>query len=528
MSQIAFTAPHHLATKSGMQVLEAGGNAVEAMVAAAATISVVYPHMNGPGGDGFWLIHKPGQEPVAIDAAGFSAESATTKAYSEFEAIPSRGGKAAITVAGAVSGWQRALNWSESHLEGKSDLQQLFSNAIFHAKEGVSVSESLAHTTKEKFDELKDIPGFSETFLMNNKPLVKDSLLKQPGLVNLFETLAKNGLSDFYQGEIAERIAKALKAAGSLIDAEDLASYQAQMVEPLHCDISKGRLYNLGAPTQGLASLMILALYDRVYHEEWTELERVHHLIECTKQAFIVRNQFIADPQRLTESLSAFLQDDYLDTLAKKIKPNEALPWPYEAKPGDTIWMGAVDQNGVMVSYIQSLYWEFGSGVVIPELGLVWNNRGVGFSLEKGNVNELAPRMRPFHTLNPALCLFKDGRRMVYGTMGGEGQPQTQAAVFSRITDLGFSPEKAIAEPRWLLGRTWGESKNNLKLESSLSERVGLSLHKLGHEIEVVDDLAEMMGHAGAIMQSNDGLVEASSDPRSDGLACVAGDKNGI
>lgn len=523
MSNIAFTAPHHLATQAGMQILEQGGNAVEAMVAAAATVAVAYPHMNGLGGDGFWLIHKPGQAPVAIDAAGCSAQAATLEAYAEYNSIPSRGGKAAITVAGAVSGWQQALLWAESNLDSKTDLNSLLANAMAHAKKGIAITETLANTSSNKFDELHSVHGFAETFLNHGKPLSEGQILKQAGLLNLLELLCKNGLEDFYQGEIAQLIAQNLQVAGSPITAQDLADYQAQILQPLQCEISKGTLYNLGAPTQGLASLIILALYDRVYQENWSELERVHHLIECTKQAFMIRDQNITDSRRLKQDLNEFLQDEFLDELSQKIEAEHALPWPYVAKPGDTIWMGAVDKNGVMVSYIQSLYWEFGSGVVIPELGLVWNNRGVGFSLQKNHINVLAPGVKPFHTLNPAMCVFNDGRRMIYGTMGGEGQPQTQAAVFTRIAYLGLSHAQAIAEPRWLLGRTWGDSQNNLKLEKSLAECIGQSLQQRGHDVEVVDDLSELMGHAGAIMLMPDGQIEAGSDPRSDGLALVAG-----
>jgi len=528
MSQIAFTASHHLATEAGMEILNGGGNAVEAMVAAAATISVAYPHMTGLGGDGFWLIHKPGEEPVAIDAAGYSADLATADFFAGEKSIPSRGGKAAITIAGAVSGWQQALKWSEDNLNGQATLKSLLKNPIKHAKEGIEVTESLANTTKNKLSELEHIPGFSEVYLHNNKPLKKGDILKQPGLVTLFEGLIEKGLMDFYQGDIAKTIAKTLRAAGSPIKTDDLAGYQAQIVEPMKCNISKGCLYNLDAPTQGIASLIILALYDRIYQADWTEVERVHHLIECTKQAFMIRDANVTDKSRLPQDLDAFLEDEFLDSLSQKISAEQAMPWPYVAEPGDTIWMGAVDENGVMVSYIQSLYWEFGSGVVIPELGLVWNNRGVGLSLEKDHINELKPQMKPFHTLNPAMCLFKDGRRMVYGTMGGEGQPQTQAAVFSRITDLGLTPNEAIAEPRWLLGRTWGDSLNNLKLEQTLADHIGEDLQKLGHEVEVVDDLAEMMGHAGAIMLNADGQVEAGSDPRSDGQAIVNEVTNGV
>lgn len=528
MSQIAFTASHHLATEAGMDILTNGGNAVEAMVAASATVSVAYPHMTGLGGDGFWLIHKPGDEPIAIDASGYSAELASTSFFTEDKSIPSRGGKAAITIAGAVSGWQQALQWSEQNLNGEITLEALFKAAIKHAKEGIEVTESLANTTKNKLSELQNITGFSEVYLRHQKPLNEGDILKQPGLVNLFEGLIEKGLMDFYQGDIAKIIAEALGAAGSPIQDSDMEGYQAQLFEPLKCDISKGCLYNLNAPTQGVASLIILALYDRIYQSNWTELERVHHLIECTKQAFMIRDANVTDISRLSQDLDAFLEDEFLDKLSQKISSDQAMPWPNVAEPGDTIWMGAIDENGVMVSYIQSLYWEFGSGVVIPELGLVWNNRGVGFSLKKGHINELKPRVKPFHTLNPAMCLFKDGSRMVYGTMGGEGQPQTQAAVFSRISDLGLTPNEAIAQPRWLLGRTWGDSVNNLKLEKMLAEQIGEGLQELGHEIEVVDDLSEMMGHAGAIILHSDGKVEAGSDPRSDGQAIVNEAKNGI
>lgn len=521
MSDIAFTAPHYLATEAGMDILKQGGNAVEAMVAAAATVSVAYPHMTGLGGDGFWLIHKPGCDPIAIDAAGFSGEAVSYDEYIDFKTIPTRGGKAAITVAGAVSGWDQALTWSQEHIGGKLPLKTLFAQAINHARQGITVTESLANTQASKIGELKNIPGFASSFLNQGIPYQAGETLRQPGMARLLSELSEKGLRDFYDGETSEYIAKALFAAGSLIQKKDLQAYRAQITEPLSCTISKGRLFNLGAPTQGVASLIILALYDRLHQDSWNELERVHHLVECTKQAFMVRDKAVSDPKRLNCNLQQFLDDDLLDSLAQKVRADSALPWPYEAKPGDTIWMGATDANGVMVSYIQSLYWEFGSGVVIPEYDLVWNNRGVGFSLESTNHNVIAPRIRPFHTLNPALCLFNDGSRMVYGTMGGEGQPQTQSAVFSRITDLNMSPVEAIAEPRWLLGRTWGDSSNNLKLERSLADRIGEGLVGLGHDVEIVDDCSEMMGHAGAIVVDDSGKAQAGTDPRSDGRSLV-------
>lgn len=517
MVQVAFTAPHDLASQTGLKILQQGGSAVEAMVAAAASVSVLYPHMTGMGGDGFWLIQKPGEAPYAIDASGCSAQAATLDFYKDENQLPSRGGRAALTVAGAVSGWHHALAWATENIGTQASLEQLFEEAVRFAEQGIEVTETLAQASDSKLSELLCVSGYEEVFLNNRQPLKKGQIFKQPGQASLLKKLAKNGLLDFYQGEVADSIAMALKTAGSPVCLQDLHDYRADTMEVLTCETSFGTLYNLGAPTQGLASLIIIGLYDLLYQTDWTEEQKIHHLIECTKQAFILRDQLITDPQRLPDSLSNYLNNDFLSELSQKVNAENALPWPYVAQPGDTVWMGAIDQHGVMVSYIQSLYWEFGSGVTVPEYGLVWNNRGVGFSLDASNLNALSPRLRPFHTLNPAMCQFNDGRRMVYGTMGGEGQPQTQAAILSRYVYEGLSPKKAVAEPRWLLGRTWGNSQNNLKLEKSLYERLGDVFQAKGHDVESVADYSEMMGHAGMLVLDVSGDIEAASDPRSDG-----------
>jgi gamma-glutamyltranspeptidase/glutathione hydrolase len=245
----------------------------------------------------------------------------------------------------------------------------------------------------------------------------------------------------------------------------------------------------------------------------------VHLLIECTKQAFIKRNQYVTDPSRLSADFDSLLTDDALDEMAANIELESALPWPHEAKTGDTIWMGACDNQGRMVSYIQSLYWEFGSGVVSPQTGIVWNNRGTSFSLEPGHLQYLQPGMKPFHTLNPAFAELHDGRRISYGTMGGEGQPQTQAALFSRYAYHNQPLDKAISLGRWLLGRTWGDQSHNLKVERDVAEYVGDDLIGRGHDMVVVDACNELMGHAGAVVLHPDQHTEAATDPRSDGKA---------
>ncbi|MFW8591346.1 gamma-glutamyltransferase family protein [Glaciecola sp. 2405UD65-10] len=516
-AQIAFTAPHHAATNAGREILEHGGTAIEAMVAAAASIAVNYPHMNGLGGDGFWLISEPNKAPIAINASGTAAQNANLDFYAGESAIPSRGAKAALTMAGAVSGWKKALEIS-AQWQSNLPLEELLDTAINQAQWGIEVTQSLSDASFKTFDEMANNPGF-EQFLIKEKALKKGKVIKLPLIAKTLKTLAKNGLDDFYQGEIAKQLAHDLQQAGSPIQLSDFAQYEAQLVEPLSVTTGQGKLYNLSAPTQGIASLIILALYDKLQTSSMSEAEHVHLLIECTKQAFIKRNQYVSDASKVSIDLQTLLSPSALDEMASNISMDSALTWPHEAKQGDTIWMGACDSEGRMVSYIQSLYWEFGSGIVSPSTGIVWNNRGTSFSLDEGHLQQLSPGLQPFHTLNPAYAALDDGRRIAYGTMGGEGQPQTQAALFSRFVYQGFDIKEAISRGRWLLGRTWGDESHNLKIESDLNDKIGANLSHLGHDIAVVDPCNELMGHAGAIVLETNGEVAAATDPRSDGKA---------
>ncbi len=513
---ISFTAPHYAASQVGQHVLEQGGTAIEAMVAAAASIAVVYPHMNGLGGDGFWLISEPGKAPVGIDASGCAAAGATLDAYAGLDVIPSRGGQAALTMAGAVAGWKTALSISHQW-QTAMPLSALLAPAIGQAEWGIEVTDSLRMASDKTFDDLSGLANF-EQFLIQGKALKEGKILKLPKIANTLRHLAEKGLDDFYRGEMAQQLADDLTQAGSPIRLEDFHNYHANIVKPLSVTTSTAKLYNLPAPTQGVASLIILALFDRVQHLGKTEADFVHLLVECTKRAFIVRNANVADPCR-TPDLQAFLTEEVLEEMAAGITLERALPWPHAAKHGDTIWMGACDSEGRMVSYIQSLYWEFGSGIVSPQTGIVWNNRGTSFSLDANNLNALAPGLKPFHTLNPAFAELADGRRVSYGTMGGEGQPQTQAALFSRYFYQHLPLAHSIAKGRWLLGRTWGDQSHNLKIEQDLANVVADDLIQRGHDIAVVDACNELMGHAGAIVRHRDGHTEAATDPRSDGKA---------
>jgi gamma-glutamyltranspeptidase/glutathione hydrolase len=271
-------------------------------------------------------------------------------------------------------------------------------------------------------------------------------------------------------------------------------------------------------PTQGVASLMILGLFDRLNVAEGEGFDHVHGLIEATKQAFIRRNAELGDHTHMSSPAQDWLSDDNLDDMATRIDMAKALPWPHEPKAGDTIWMGACDREGTVVSFIQSVFWEFGSGLTCPETGVFFQNRGAGFSLAPGP-NQLAPGKRPFHTLNPAMAELADGRVMSYGTMGGEGQPQTQSAIFTRHVQFGMDLQAAVTAPRWLLGKTWGQDTTTLKLEDRFDPALVAHLREAGHDVELIAPYSDLAGHAGAIMRHPSGLIEAASDPRSDGAA---------
>jgi gamma-glutamyltranspeptidase/glutathione hydrolase len=513
-------APHHLAAEAGLDVLRDGGNAIEAMVAAAAAIAVVYPFMNSIGGDGFWIIAPPGGDPVAIDACGAAAQAATADFYRDHghEAIPARGPLAALTAAGTISGWQAALEVSAGR-GGKLPLARLLADAIGYARDGVAVTEGQRRNTEEKLAEMDGVPGFADTYLHDGEVPQAGDLFCQPQLAATLERLTEAGLDDFYRGDIAAAIADDLAAFGSPLTRSDLENHASSVKQPLSLKIGAGTLYNMPPPTQGLASLLILGAFDRLACTQADGFDFVHLLVEATKQAFGVRDAHITDPAYMDTEPATFLQDSVVGSLAAAVDPAAARQWQRGGGQGDTVWLGAIDRDGMAVSFIQSIYWEFGSGVVLPQSGITWQNRGASFSLAAGARNELMPGRKPFHTLNPALARLADGRVMSYGTMGGEGQPQTQAAVFSRHVRFGQSLQAAITAPRWLLGRTWGDDSSNLKIESRFGDDVIDALRAAGHDLVVVEPFSDLMGHAGALARGADGVIEGGADPRSDGRA---------
>jgi oxamate amidohydrolase len=512
-------APHFAAVEAGRSILAEGGNALEAMVAMAAAIAAVYPHMNHVGGDGFWLIREQSGRVRAIMAAGAAGMQARLEFYAEHETIPPRGPLAALTVPGAVGGWMLALEAAKA-AGGKLPLDVLLAPAIAHARNGYTVSRSQERLTREHLSELAHVPGFAATFLVDGKAPAVGTVLKQDAFAETLAHLAHVGLDDFYRGDVGREIVADLARIGSPITPQDVARYQATLAEPLHVELPLGTVYNTDAPTQGIVSLMILALFARLGVTEAEGFDHVHGLVEATKRALRVRDRVVTDPQHLAHALERCLDQRFIAGEAMKIDRRKAARWPLGHGESDTVWMGAADTTGLVVSYIQSLYWEFGSGCVLRRTGVLMQNRGASFSLTRGALNLLAPGRLPFHTLNPALAFLKDGRIMAYGAMGGEGQPQTQGAVFTRHVQFGEPLLEAIDRPRWVLGRTWGRPLTKLRVEPRLDGNLIDALEAAGHDVDILPEpYSDVMGHAGAVVLHSGGTCEGAHDPRADGGA---------
>ena len=518
-SHAAVAAPHALAAEAGRDVLAQGGNAIEAMIAMASVIPVVYPHMNAISGDGFWVIRDAKGKVRAIEACGFAGEHATIERYLKLgDVIAPRGPNAALTVPGTIGGWALALELSAA-LGGRMPLKILLERAEKLAREGVAVSPSEGRFDPTAHPGLVAAPGFAKTYFIEGKPAVPGAIRKQSRLADTLGQLAHAGLDDFYRGDIGREIAGDLEIIGSSITRADLKAYRAEWREPLSTRLKNASVYNTPAPTQGLASLILLGLYERLAPKSVEGFDHAHALIEGFKRAMAVRDRACVDFKIATEDFAYLTSPAFLESEARKIDKTRAAPWPLPPDKGDTVWIGAIDPQGNSVSFIQSIYWEFGSGCVLERTGVLMPNRGIAFSLDRSAHNALRPGRRPFHTLNPPLAVFDDGRVMPYGSMGGDGQPQFQAQVFARI-NAGAKLADAVAAPRHLYGRSWGASSVTVKLEASYDDAVASALARAGHEIERREAKdCDLFGHAGALVRHPKGNIAAAHDPRSDGGA---------
>ncbi|MFT4095708.1 MAG: gamma-glutamyltransferase [Rhodoblastus sp.] len=518
-SKAAVAAPHIDAARAGKSILAEGGNAIEAMLAMAATIAVVYPHMNGIGGDGFWTIRDAKGRVRVIEACGFAGAKATIASYRHagHDIIPRRGPLAALTLPGAVGGWLLAHELAKS-LGGRLTPRALLHDAVEKAR-GYAQSKSEARYKHREAEQLYAAPGFAQTFFADDKIPAAGEARRNAKLGDTLAHLADAGFADFYRGDVAREIAADLGRIGAPVVRDDLARYNAVLRDPLRLDLPGRALVNTPPPTVGLISLVTLGVFERLGVKRAETFEHIHGLVEASKRALALRDAACVDFDMRRPDPASFLSSKFIDREAARIDMNRAAPWPLPPEEGDTVWMGAIDAGGLAVSYIQSLFWEYGSGCVLPETGVLLQNRGVSFSLEAAHPNALAPGKRPMHTLNAPLAAFADGRVMSYGSMGGDGQPQFQAQIFSRYM-FGEGAAGAIDAPRFRFDKRWGAPRATLKLETRFDPSVVARLERAGHEIEMTaDSYGDQFGHAGMLVRHRDGRVEAAHDPRSDGGA---------
>ena len=530
----AVATSHYLASQAGVEALQRGGSAVDAAIAANAVLCVAYPHMAGLGGDGFWLIVGSGVEGVeAIDACGPAAQAATLEAYRTKAvdgAIPARGALAALTVPGAVDGWRLA---HEKH--GTLPWASLFDAAIGLARDGVPVTRSVVDWTAQDEPLLRAQPRAAEIFLPGGEVPKDGDRLVQADLGRSLESIAHGGARSFYEGELASRICAAIGPEGSPLARSDFAAYRARWVEPISTTYRGHQVYEMPAPTQGFTALQLFNLLDGFDVRSWGDgtADYYHHMAEAVKIAFADRDTWLTDPAFVDLPIETFISKEYADRRRALIDPGRAAavgsvppgieyPFPHELKvpAGDTCYFCAADADGLVVSLISSIYMDYGSAVVGGDTGIILQNRGSFFSLDEHHPNVLAPGKRTFHTLAPAMLLEDGVPVLAFGSMGGEGQPQSQAAMATRIIDFGYDVQQAIEAPRWLMGRTWGTPSRHLSLEGRISDEVVRELKRRGQPVQMVTDWNDNMGHAQAIRIDRErGFLEGGADPRGDGAA---------
>lgn len=516
-------APHALAAATGRDILRAGGTALDAAVAAVADLAVVYPHMNGVGGDSFWMIFDGRRDKVlALNAAGRAAAAADLETYrTRFSGrMPTRGGASALMVPGTVSGWWEAHRYSVEKLGSTLTWSRLLEAAVAHAREGVPLSDGQrrnAVAAAALFIDTAPAEVRRTLWPVYHPANLESGRLVQPELAASIEAIARDGAAALYGGALGRRIADAAAAAGSPLRLDDLSRHRALWVEPVRMPYRGGVAVSFPPPTQGFAALAILGILDQFDVAALPEDAYIHLLVEATKLAFEDRDRFLADPTFVDVPVDRCLDRAYLAQRARAIDPARARPVAGAGVKGDTIALVTADDQGHAVCVIQSLYHEYGSGVVAEGTGIILQNRGAFFSLDPAHPNCLAPGKQTAHTLIPSMYLVGNRPRFVYGTMGGEGQPQTQAALVTRLVDRRYGLQAAVEAPRWLLGRTWGDETRALRIEDRAGPSIEEALQARGHDVKSVESWSDVMGHAQAIERAD--VLSAASDPRADGGA---------
>ncbi|SDX83271.1 gamma-glutamyltransferase [Paenibacillus sp. CF384] len=517
------TTPHYLASQVGSGILLQGGNAIDAAVAVSAALAVVYPHMTGLGGDSFFLIYSVQENRIiGLNGSGRAASAANPDQFLKegLSRLPDRGVQSAITVPDMVDAWWEV--WSKY---GKLPWEELMRPALRYAEEGIPISRNLHVWMTRDEQLLRADPVLRDLYIdpvMNTiKP--EGSRLKQPQLAESLRTLMHEGRDAFYEGTLMKAIVDAVRADGGLLAESDFTSHHSEWVEPLAVEYRGAQVYQMPPNSQGFSLLMMLNML------ELFDLKRIprsssafYHLVtEVVKRAFRYRDMYLADPTFSTIPLEQLLSKEMAEQLVNEIQRNPVQASDCDSVPTgqDTAYASVVDEAGNAVSFIQSLYYDFGSAYTAGQTGIILQNRGSYFSLDPAHPNVLLPGKRPFHTLMPGMAL-KDGKPiMLMGTQGGEGQPQTQLSVITGVLDYGCTIQEAIELPRWVYGRTWGDDSDRLRLENRDLGDAAEQLKAWGHQIDVVDGWDGIMGQAQGILIGSDGVISGAADPRGDGAA---------
>ncbi len=512
---------HPLGAQAGLRMLYKGGNAVDAAIAAAAAMTIVEPVSNGLGSDSFCILWD-GKELHGLNASGCAPASWTAdyfkRKYGESAATPPKRGLDSATVPGAVSSW---VGLSERF--GKLPFADLMEPAIEIAERGHLLPPVVQQKWQAATDELKGQPGFANAFLPWGRAPKVGELFQFKAAAKALRAIALTKGAAFYGGEIAHALEKFSKANGGSMTAKDLENFKPEWVKPVTKDYRGYTLHEIPPNGQGIAALIALGILDQfdLASLRVDGVDSQHLQIEAMKLAFADIYKYVAEPSSMEVTPAQMLADAYLASRAKLINMKKAQDFPAgnpndPHRRGGTIYLTAADENGMMVSFIQSNYMGFGSGCVEPEFGISLQNRGHAFSLQPG-ANQVAPGKRPFHTIIPAF-LTKDGQpAMSFGVMGGNMQPQGHMQTLVRMLDYQQSPQAACDAPRWRFN-----AGLEINVEGAMDKGVVQGLAERGHRMEVINDSYQDFGAGQFIWRAGDPKVEgyvAASDARRDGQA---------
>lgn len=497
-----------LAAQAGVRMLWRGGNAVDAAVAAAITLTVVEPTSNGIGSDAFAIVWD-GSELHGLNASGRSPAAWTPERFAHLKGMPERGWDA-VTVPGAVSAWA-AL----STRFGKLPFAKLFEPAVEYARYGFAVTPIIAESWARAAKVLADGPGFAESFMP--APAAGD-MFRSEAMATTLERIAETKGEAFYRGDLAEKIVRFSCECGGVMSREDLASHDADWCGTVSAGFNGFDIHEIPPNGQGISALMALGILGRFGSFGGPDpdgVESLHLQIESMKVAFADLHQHIADLACMRVSPRSLIFEDYLVERAALIDPTKAGSFSCGTpSKGGTVYLTAADADGMMVSYIQSNYMGFGSGVVVPGTGISLQNRGCGFRSRPGHVNSVGPKKRPFHTIIPAFAMRDGLPEMSFGVMGGPMQPQGHVQMAVRVLMHGQSPQAASDAPRWQV-----MEDGSVHVEEGMPQAVVSGLIKMGHRVVVAPGDAHQAFGGAQRIRRRDGYYEAGSDHRKDGLA---------